>query len=235
MNLEEILYDEDRMGMLYANPEAASNLLGAIQQLPAAQKHAAMVKFLSPKNVGGDALTARDEAMKRIGALPAEIRNGLANKRLQLVDARYYVVKDVANGSTTVRMLASTDDKGPGVGNIAKQQLDKDFFFLCTGIILLSGVAADPMNCAFDTIEKGIANGDFTFRANGKYLMPKDQSCSVFDTSNRTDIENGLFKFANPKWIEPQVDIDFDIRFSQALTNDTNIRLVLVGATVMPY
>lgn len=236
MNLEEILMDDDVLSAMgYAPLTQQEALLGAIAKLPAAQKQAAMVKFLKPKATNQTNLSARGEAMIRLGALPAEIRQGLATKRLQMADTRFYVVKP-AGAATTLRMIAPADTKAPGVTNIDRGKLEKDNYFLLTGIMLLSGVEAQPLAASFNTIEKGIANGDFEFTAAGnKYLLPKDSAAHVFDTSNRTDIENGLFKLDNPKWIEPQVDIEFNLRFSQALVANTNVKLILVGASVINY
>lgn len=237
MNLEEVLLDEELSGFLgYAPFDKQAELMGVINALPATQKRAAISHLMKPKAAAavGTSATPRDEAMKRLGALPAEIRKALAEKRLQLADSIYYVVK-AAGGQTEIRMFTNDQTKVPGISNISKQQLEKDNFFLCTGLILLAGVDADPKLAAFDTIPKQVANGDFEFKNGGHYLLPKDTSCQLFDTAQRTDIDNGLLRLHNPKWIEPQADIDFNVRFSGALAVNTNLKLLLVGASVIPY
>jgi len=223
----------DLMG--YAALEKQEMLLGAIQAMPRASKAAAFKKLLTRQSAGGANLSARDEAIVRIGALPEYIQKGLADKRLQLSDASMFVTKSVG-GATEVRMLKNDDNKNPGIGNISKQQLDKDNFFLVTGIRLLSAVdAAGPAGAAFGVVSKEVANGDFEFKANGKYLLPKDNSNQIFNTTNKTDVLSGYYKLDNPKWIEPQVDIIMDIRFGVAAPVDTQLRFELIGAMVQPY
>lgn len=237
MDINNVLNDADVLNTIgFAPLDQQEALMGAIMKIASpAQKQAAMAKVLRPVNVNETTMTSRGQAMSRMGALPVEIQRGLVEKRLQFADTRFYVVK-AANAVTSIRMIQSSDVKAPGVTNINNGKLEKDNYFLLTGLILLSAVAADPLNAAFDTVALAIANGDFEFKAAGnKYLLPKDSSCQVFDTNNRTDIENGLFKLDNPKWIEPQVDIEMNIRFSQATAANTNLKFVMVGVSVINY
>ena len=236
MDVNSILNDADVLNAIgFAPIDQQEALLGAIAKLAPVAKAQAMAKVLRPQNINESTLTSRGAAMSRMGALPKEIQNGLVQKRLQFADTRFYFVK-AAGGATQVRMITSADVKDPGTTNVNNGKLEKDNYFLLTGLILLSGVNADPKAAAYDTIALAIANGDFEFKAAGnKYLLPKDTSCQVFDTNNRTDIENGLFKLDSPKWIEPQVDIEMNIRLSQAAAANTNIKLVLVGASVINY
>ena len=235
-DVNTILNDSDVLSMIgYASPEHAEALLGAVAKMPAAAKQNAIAKIMRPSNIDQNNLTSRGHAVARMGALPKDIQAGLVAKRLQLADTRFYFVK-VANAVASVRMIASADVKAPGVCNVNGGKLEKDNYFLLTGLILLSGVAADPLNAAFSYVPLAVDNGDFEFKAAGnKYLLPKDTSCQVFDTSNRTDIEKGLFKLDSPKWIEPQVDIEMNIRFSQATAANTNLKLILVGMSVINY
>lgn len=232
--LNAVLNNEDQLFAIgYASLETQGTLLGAIAAAKPAVKAAAMKKLLAPKVIGGGRLSARDEAMKRLGTLPAEIRDGLAKFRLQIVDASAYAVK-VANAVTSVRMFKNDDSKVVGVSNVSKGQLDKDQWFLLTHIRLTSAVAADPLNAAFGVIPLAIANGDFELKLNGKYVMPKDTSANIFDTTNEADVLRGVFKLSNPKWIEPGTDIVLDLRFSQATAANTNVKVELMGAQIIP-
>lgn len=234
--LAAVLEDEDSIAFMgYAPVDQQMALLGAITKLPAADQAKALIKILKPKNVNDTKLSDRGQAIARLGGLHPDIQKGLAGKRLQLADTRFYAVK-VPGAALTLRMLESADTKAPGVTNINNGKLEKDNWFLLTGIRLLSGVEADPKNASYSTIEKAITNGDFEFKAGGnKYLLPKDTSCQDFDTSNRTDIEDGLFRISNPKWIEPMVDIEFNLRFSQACAANTNIKVVFHGVSVINF
>lgn len=237
MELDKVLNDADVLSAMgYAPLAQQEALMGQIMKISnPVQKQAAIAKVLRPQNINETNMSSRGQAISRMGALPAHIQEGLANKRLQFSDTRFYFVK-AAGGATSVRMIETSDTKAAGTTNVDRGKLDKDNYFLLTGLILLSGVNADPKAASYGTIATAIANGDFEFKAAGnKYLLPKDTSTQVFDTNNRTDIENGLFKLDNPKWIEPQTEINFDIRFASAAAANTNLKLVLVGVSVINY
>ncbi|HEY0029148.1 MAG TPA: hypothetical protein VGC65_00205 [Bacteroidia bacterium] len=236
MDLNQILNDTDAlMGLGYASAEKQEGLLGAIMQLPKPQRAVAVQKLLSKRNiVPGGSLTSRDKAEMRIGALPENIRKGLANKELQLADSLYYTVKSVS-GASSIRMLQGNDDLGQAEGNIASQKLEKDAWFLCTHIGILSGNDVAPANAAFGVAVKAILNGTFEFKANGKYLMPKDTSAQIFDTTNRNNVNRGIVELDSPKWIEPQIAINMDLIFSQAAPVNENVKFIMLGQTVLPY
>lgn len=235
--LNDILQDADAlMGIGYADIKQTDELLGAISRLAPAKRMEAMKKIVS-KGIpaqGSGQQTSRDKAVNRIGSLPEHIKKGIASKALQLSDALYYVVKP-AGGAASVRMFEASDVKTPGITNVNGGKLEKDAWFLLTHIGLLSGVNAIPAQTAFAPIATFIRNGDMEFKANSKYLLPKDVSCNVFDTTGRTDVDQGFLLLDSPKWIEPQIDISCEIRFAAALAANTNIKLVLKGQSVMPY
>src|SRR3990167_7889129 len=94
----------------FANLEQQDALLGNIQGMPAAEKQAAMRKLLAPKAViaSGAQATSRDEALRRIDALPARIISALQSKALQLVDTVAYISRAAASVSE-IRMLQKAD------------------------------------------------------------------------------------------------------------------------------
>lgn len=238
-NYEEIMGagEEAIYGLAYADPAETEALLGAIQAMKPAQKAAVIKKMVQPKlaTVGGGIRSSRDEVLMRLDGLPPEVRKAIREKRAQISDSSWYSVK-TAGGATTVRMFDTSDTKQVGLRNVDKGKLEKDYWFLLTGIILLAGVNADPLATAFDFIPLAIANGDFEFRANNnKPMVPKDTSCNVFLNTNQTAKDKGLWKLDSPKWIEPQQDIMFDIRLSQAPAANTNLKIILVGQTVISY
>jgi hypothetical protein len=238
-NTQSLLRDADAlMGIGYADITKTENLLGQIMSLPTTgEQTAAFQQVLrkgQPHIAPSGGHTGRDKAAMRIGMLPPDIQKGLTEKRLQLVDSFYYAVK-VANAVNSVRMLLNTDTKAPGVGNIAFQKFDKDQWFLCTHIGLTSGVDASSLNASFGVIPIAVSNGDFEFKANGKYLMPKDTSLAIFNTTNRTDVDQGVYELDSPKWIEPQIDIIMDLRFSENTVANTNLKFLMIGQTVQPY
>ncbi len=236
MDLNEILNDTDAlMGLGYAPVDKQEGLLGKIMQLPAPQRAVAIQKLLSKRNiVPGGSLTSRDKAEMRIGALPPDIRKGLAAKDLQLVDSLYYVVK-AANSVTSVKMFRGDDTLTVGVGNIANQKLEKDAWFLLTHVGLLSGADANPLLASFGVPVKQVLNGTIEFKANGKYIFPKDSSLQMFDTTNRSNVDRGVVELDSPKWLEPQIAINCDLTFATATPATENVKFIMYGQTVMPY
>ncbi len=219
----------------YADLEKQEALLGDIARMPAAQKQATMRKILAPKALiaSGNQATSRDEALRRIDALPKRIVDALASKALQLVDSAWYVSK-VANAVTSIEMFLKADTAVHGTGNVSFSQLDTDNYFLATALQLKSGVNATLASTSYGEIPSVVANGDFEFKANGKYMMPKDTSAELFsDLGNEKPL--GYHKLANPKWLEPKVDVIFNLQWTTATAANTNLKLVMYGCTIIPY
>lgn len=237
MNLDVLDNEDFDLGLLTV--EQTNELLGAINVLSPLKKAAAMKKMLNrrPMPVAGGEHNSRSKMMRMLHLFPLEIRNGLLHRRLQLVDSEYYFVKNVS-GLTSIKMIQDTDNKAAGLGNVSKQKLEKDNHFCLTGVILLTGVAAAKEDVVFDVITHEIRNGDFEFKINGgKYITPASRiPCEVFDTSNRTDIRKGLWHLDNPKPIEAEQAIEFNIDFAMApAAANTWAKAILVGASVVPY
>ncbi len=220
----------------FLSPEKTEMLLGAIAKMPPMQKRAAVSKLTQTRvSAGGANLSSRDEAMMRLGMLPEAIRKGLDEKRLQLADTVFYICKTPGT-STTIKMITNADTKSVGTSNMANGKLDKDNYLLLTHVRLLSAVAAGGIvDAAFGVAEKAILNGQVEFKIGSKYLLPNECGNRIFDTTNLTTVAPGTFRLANPKWLEPQQQIEFNIALSQAAAVNTQIRIELVGSSVIPY
>lgn len=229
-----LLTSVDDLGFL--SPEKTDMLLGAIAAMSPIQKRAAVSKLTQTRiSAGGHNLSSRDEAMMRIGMLPKEIRDGLAAKRLQLADTVFYVVK-AAGAATTLKMITNADLKAVGISNLPNGKLDKDNYFLLTHVRLMSGVSAvSAQAAAFGVPEKAIVNGQVEFKVGTKYLLPNEFGLSVFETTNKTDVLEGMFRLASPKWIEPQQQLEFNMDMSKACEADTWVRVELHGSSVIPF
>lgn len=232
--LESVLNDVDQSQLLgYAGDEKQAMLLGALVKASPLVRKAALKKISSMQAAGGNNLSPRDHAILRIDGLPKEIREGLADKRLQLVDDVIYITK-VASVVSDVELFKSDDLKGHGTSNIAKAQLDKDLHFLITSVRLTSGVNASPKDATYGIIAKEISNGDFEFKINGgRYVFPKDSATSRFDTTGKQNVAVGEFVLSTPKWIEPDTDIIWNLKFSNPSAANTNIRAELIGVRVI--
>ncbi|MDO9186938.1 MAG: hypothetical protein Q7W13_13070 [Bacteroidia bacterium] len=220
----------------YLSPEKTEMLLGAITRMQPMQKRAAISKLTQTRvSAGGANLSSRDEAMMRLGMLPENIRKGLAEKRLQLADTIFYAVK-AAGAGTTIKMITNADVKSVGISNFANGKLDKDNYLLLTHVRLTSGISViGAVDTAFGIAGKEILNGQVEFKAGTKYLLPNECGNKIFDTTNQTDITTGTYRLANPKWLEPQQQIEFNLSLSQAAPVNTFIRVELIGSAVIPY
>ncbi len=112
----------------------------------------------------------------------------------------------------------------------------------------------------YGIIEKNLRNGTFEIRGNGKTLVPPHgtqvfatQIAKVKTFDNTGDLsattgivggastivgENsrpGLMKLANPKMIESQVQIDFNLIWGVAPATNTFVKLSLIGSRVINY
>jgi hypothetical protein len=212
--------------------EKTAELLGELTMLPASTQ-AAWLKKIGGRQGTNDVSGSRGELMKRIALLPADIQNGLLTKRLQLADTRFYQVKSVA-GLKTIKMFENTDNKKAGLGNIANAKLEKDNYFILTGIILLTGVDPEKAHVAFDLIPDVIRNGEFQFEVNTKKMVGQIDN-EVFNTAGRNDVLKGFYKLDNPKMVEPQVDIALNVDFADVAAANTWMKAVLVGSSVIPY
>lgn len=244
MELQEVLGNIDALDTMgYAPVDEQARLMGAIARLPEGQRQQATAKLLAPR-FGSNDLSSRDLVMQRLGGLPADIRKALAEKRLQIVDAEIYSTK-LISGQQNVRFFDDADTMAPGLRNISNGKMTKDVFFLATGIQFTVGTGVSATTAADVTFDNPlnvseVANGEFEIVANGnKYMMPKDSPLSMF-----ADVAFGGIKtqarftrtLDNPKWIEPQVPIGFNIRAAAAVPGTTTWgRVKLIGAAIINY
>ncbi|MBI4946303.1 MAG: hypothetical protein HY840_07875 [Bacteroidetes bacterium] len=235
MDLNKVLDSEDfDLGAL--SVETTNELLGAINALPPDRKAMAMKKMWNKRVPVALKQNSRTEFLRKAAMLPADIQKGLLDKRLQMVDSEFYFVKS-AGGFKTVKMITDSDNKAPGLGNVSKQKLEKDNHFLLSGVVLLAGIAPLKEDVTFDVIPHEIRNGDFELKINGgKAITPAARvSNEAFDTGGRTDIRKGLFRLENPKLVEAEQGLEFNLDFAVAPAANTWLKAILIGSSVAPY
>jgi hypothetical protein len=182
---------------------------------------------------------SRVELLNRLALLPETYRKGLAEKRLRTMDGAYFQAKSANAASGIIQIFQTGDVKGytaANLGNVAGAKLDADKPFLVTAIQLLSGVAAGNLaGTAFlaSTLDNAIKNGNFTIRHDGKEIV-KEMSCTVFDTTNRNDRQQGTYILDNPFWLMPQTEFSLDIQLAGSTAANTNIKATLFGSGVIP-
>lgn len=236
-NLKSILEGEysnnaDLMGI---NTDGA-DLLGRLARLPKDQQATALKQIMKGAKTGAPSGSgnSRHEMEQKFLQLPVEIRQGLMNKRLQLADTRFYVVKDIS-GKNSIDIFQGTDQKGVGLGNLANQKLEKDNWFIIYAILMRYAVSASgALDADFTHIAPIIRNGEFELEAGNKKLIGLTDSSS-FDTRDRHDIPIGFYKVENTKIIEPQVEIKMPVKFTAASVATSFLRVGFIGTSVIPF
>ncbi len=206
-------------------------LLGKIQSLKKEDQSKAIRNLL--KKAHRNERTSRSEMEQKIDLLPKEIIDGLLNKRLQLADGRFYVVKDISN-KNSIDIFQGTDPKAVGVGNLAQQKLEKDNWFLLFGVMMRYTTDVNPLTADFSHIDSIVRNGEFELEAGNKKLVALIDN-SVFDTRGRNDIPIGYWGWDNCKVIEPQIEIKMPVKFGSASAANTALRITFIGTAVIPY
>lgn len=228
-------------GLGYAGSTSQGALLAsAVDQMSPERKQAAMAKIVAG-TVGSFDKSPRDMAVERMDQLPKEIVQGLLKRDLQLVETEISSVKLIKN-KTQVNFFLDADTIAEGFTNLNNGKLKKDEWFLACGLQYTEGVGAtsdtDPTDAFFTSPAASTSNGDFDFKANGgKLILNERTPLSVF-----TDVgpnggylhKTNAIQLTNPKWIEPQVKIEFNTRFAKAVaTNYLFGRVKIIGIAVI--
>lgn len=233
-NLKAIMDGEYSAAMLGINTEGAQELLGKISRLPKEQQSKAIRNLFKKTSAPTGSGNSRYEMEQKLDQLPKDIIDGLINKRLQLADTRFYVVKDIA-GKNSIDVWQGTDQKSVALGNLANQKLEKDNWFILFGIRMLYAESAGGKESAdFSHIPPIIRNGEFELEAGNKKLVGLTEN-SAFDTRERQDIPIGYYKLESTKIIEPQVEIKMPVKFGAAANVNAFLRVVFIGTSVIPY
>ncbi len=215
--------------------EEQEELLGRIWRNPRRRRKMVRKFFKRRPAPSGRRATSRDDFQRRFKQLPTPTRKALLSKQKQLVDTAIYVVKDIS-ANKIVKMLQDDDNKVIAKSNISGGKLEKGNFFTLKGIQLLYGVAGDLedyKDVNFGIIPDYMRNGEFEFVANGSILIPS-MSLEVFNT-NGMNKRSGYFELVNPKMIETQQPMDFEIEWGANAPAKAYVKAVLYGTSVAKY
>ena len=215
--------------------EEQEELLGRIWRNPRSRRRLTRKMFNTQKATGGGRPTSRDDFQRRFSQLPTETRKSLLHRKKQLVDTALYIVKEVS-GNKIVKLLQDDDNKVIGKSNISGGKLEKGNFFTLKGIQLLYGVAGqdeDHNQVNFGVLPDFLRNGEFEFVANGSILVPS-MSLEVFNTTGM-ERRMGYFEMVNPKMIETQQPMDFEIEWGSNAPDRSYLKAVFHGTSVAKY
>lgn len=218
--------------------ENNTELLGYLNSLDAVSRVKAMSKLVKrPIPSQG----SRAEFEKFFGELPKHIKDQLLQGKLRLADHLVYSIKPV-NGAKTIKMFESQDVKEVGLRNISNAKLPKNMALLVSGIYLLQGQATslssdDIKTTTFDTLQEvgALVNGEFKLKANKKQLV-SDTSNRKFITDDFHLVPRGFFKLANPRLIQDDVEIEFEVELGTVTGINANAVLFvgLEGTATIP-
>ncbi len=182
--------------------------------------------------------TAKSKFEKRFPMLPKDVQKDLLNGKLQIVDSMIYSTK-IVGGVKQMDLFDNADVAQIGLQNITQRQLEKDRPFLITGIILTSGVgaagaeqtkeAASAVN--FTTLPATIANGEIKIEV-GKTTILDAFPMAMFKGTHEDTGLLGYHELHNPKFIEPERDIEALMETSGIIVADTFMKIMFVGVTV---
>lgn len=228
----------------YSNPgdllglDADPELLGYLNSLDAVNKVKAINKLVK-KHIPSHG--SRAEFEKFFPELPKHIKDQLLQGKLRLADHTIYSIKPI-KGAKTIKMFESQDVKEVGLRNISNAKLPKNMALLVSGIYFLQGVAAsldneDVKKATFETIENvgPLVNGEFKLKAN-KVQLVSDISNRKFNTTGFSLVPKGFFKLANPRLIQDDVEIEFEVELGTISGLDANAVLYvgLEGTATIP-
>lgn len=243
-------YDGEIEGILAGIPD--EELVGAFRRNPRAFRKVIGRSRIIPK------ANSRHELAKRMAYLKSDVRGGLLNQQLQSVESGLFVIKSISN-KQHVKMLQDSDNKETGFSMINGGKLEKGEPMLLSGITILFGVhaslaiedGAKAAAAVWQPIPDVLRLGQFEFKGNGKTLIPW-HGMEVFarnyihthaDTTNQLGYAYalssgspvGYYKFDNPKLIETQTAMEFNLEWGANAPVNTALYVCFHGSRVYKH
>jgi hypothetical protein len=185
---------------------------------------------------------SRREFEKFLPQVPKHVQTEMKKGSVRLSDYTVYSIKQI--NSKTIKMFEPQDKKEVGVRNISDAKLPKNMVFLVSGIYLLTGENMTPTGgeghkaIQFGSVSTipAICNGEFSFKANRKQIIPENQAVRVFATDNDHSLPLGYFKLDNPRMIRDEELIEFTVDLGTQLGIPVNqwLMVALHGTVTTP-
>jgi hypothetical protein len=174
----------------------------------------------------------RKHFLERVHKLPRDIQRALTTGKAQISDAPYYSTAEIKGTSTELIKLSVSEQIG--ITNIDNGKLGKDRHLTLSGIRLLFDKSSIDGSYT-DVFPADLLNGEWEIQLNGKKVFEKQPIRRFFDGfyGYNTNKPFGLYVLNNPKSIEPQTPIEFNIK----LPNEVQgyLKVFLEGTTVFGY
>ena len=181
-----------------------------------------------PMVVPTDDLRIRSAYTIRAHMLPDHIRTALAANALKIVNNAFYRI--IAFEGKQNDLMENADTKMSGVTNVNARKLEENNFFLCTSIVLQTGIYNEkPFDAEFGVPCNEVLNGEFSLK-NGDKILVHPSSARIFDTRTLNNVIQGEWVLDNPKFIAPMVEIIPELKLPEKAPEKMAVKLILIGA-----
>lgn len=171
----------------------------------------------------------RKHFLERVHLLPKHLQEALKNGKAQISDAPYYATGEIKG--TRAELIKLSIPEELGITNIDNGKLGKDRYFSLSAIRLyFDALAAD--GSFVDPYPKALLNGEWEMELNSKKVFEKQPIRKFHDGIFGYNVQKpfGLYVLDNPKLIEPQTPIEFNIALPA--NQPGFLKVMLEGTTI---
>ena len=174
----------------------------------------------------------RRHFLERVQKLPRNVQTDLIRGKAQISDAPYYATSELKGTRSELIRLSVSEELG--ITNIDNGKLNKDRFLTLSGIRLLYDKASTK-GAFIDPFPPDLLNGEWELELNGKKVFEKQPIRRFFDGfyGYNTSKPFGLYVLNNPKIINPQTPIEFNVNVPSEVQGF--LKVFLEGTSVYSY
>ncbi|MBL4594700.1 MAG: hypothetical protein JKX68_12930 [Flavobacteriales bacterium] len=174
----------------------------------------------------------RRQFLDRVHLLPKSIQRALINKKAQISDAPYYATAPIKG--TRAELIKLSVPEEIGITNIDNGKLGKDRHLTLSGIRVLFDATAND-GAFIDQFPTDLLNAEWELELNGRKVFEKMPFRKFFDGFYGYNINKpfGLYLLNNPKVINPQTPIEFNINLPKQVNGF--LKVFLEGTTVYGF
>ncbi len=174
----------------------------------------------------------RKHFLERIHKLPRTTQQALRSGRAQISDAPYYATAAIRGTRTEMIKLSQAEELG--ITNIDNGKLGKDRHLTLSGIRVLYDATAIDGGFTHP-FPPALLNGEWELEINGKKVFEKQPMRRFDDGHYGYNITKpfGMYMLNNPKTIEPQTPIEFNINLPSEVPGF--LKIFFEGTSVYGY
>ena len=174
----------------------------------------------------------RRHFLERVHLLPKDIQNALRQGKAQISDAPYYSTGEIRGTNAELIKLSVSEEIG--ITNIDNGKLGKDRHFILSAVRLMY----DPDSGLGEFVSKypkQLLNGEWELELNSKKVLEKMPVRKFFDGFFGYNVDKpfGTYVLNNPKTINPQTPIEFNVKLPTELNG--YLKVFLEGTTVYNF